>query len=55
MNILTSEDRLFLSKLALAFAMAITQKQYLGLANLVNEYDMEVKKEKDEHKGKDRL
>ncbi len=39
----TTEDKLFLSELAMGIAMALTQKQYVIIANLLNKYKEELK------------
>lgn len=43
----TNKDKLFLSELAMGIAMALTQKQYVIIANLINKY--KEKKEDDGH------
>lgn len=39
----TTKDKLFLSELAMGIAMALTQKQYVVIANLINKYKEELK------------
>lgn len=39
----TNKDKLFLSELAMGIAMALTQKQYVIIANLINKYKEELK------------
>ena len=43
----TNQDKLFLSELAMGLAMALTQKQYVIIANLINKYKED--KEDDGH------